>query len=66
MSTLHKTVMAMAARAAMLAGVATAHDVGPDRVKKIVLVHGGSWTDPAGRRLQDPEAGRVGCEHRPE
>src|SRR5260370_28894823 len=41
MTMLHKTVMAMAAGAAMLGGVATAHDAGPGRVKNIVLVHGG-------------------------
>src|SRR5690349_15117696 len=41
MSTLHKTVMTMAAGAAMLGGVATAHGAGPGGVKNVVLVHGG-------------------------
>ncbi len=41
MSTLHKTVTTMAAGAAMLGVVSTAHAAGPGGVKNIVLVHGG-------------------------
>jgi len=41
MSMLHATVVTMAAGAAMLAGLATAHAAGPSGVKSVVLVHGG-------------------------
>jgi pimeloyl-ACP methyl ester carboxylesterase len=41
MSTLHKTVMTMAAGAATLGSAATAHGAGPGGVKNIILVHGG-------------------------
>lgn len=41
MSTLHTTVVTLAAGAAMLGAMATAHAAGPTGVKSIVLVHGG-------------------------